>query len=127
MRKKQASEVGSKFLRLFSPTWQCFFRRACNKNAQLYKGVQSTFSQHNSALQACMQGTTYVFLRPKCFVTHVRINNILQFQFFSQPHKSEIDFLISHSHKPVEVVSSQACSCSSAHALKISKKNRLHL
>jgi hypothetical protein len=39
----------------------------------------------------------------------------------------EIDFQISHIHKTVEVVSSQACMPASAHALTFSKMFRHHL
>ena len=47
--------------------------------------------------------------------------------FFPQPQKLEIDFLISHIHKTVEVASSPSCGRACAHGLQFSKIFRHHL
>ena len=98
------------------------------QNAQIYINVYNLLT-HN----------LHMHFQPVCRVhicipeTQILCNARLHQQhpsvsgFFSQPQKLEIDFLISHIHKTVEVVSSQACMPSSAHALIFSKILRLHL
>ena len=109
------------------PTWQCFLDRHATRmhNSTAMCAIYlHTTCRCTSSLYARYK---YVLLRPKYFVMHVCINNILQFQVFSQPQKLEIDFLISHIHKTVEVVSSQNCADACTHALNFSKIFRLHL